>query len=127
MAIPGSNVLKTALSVIASQLVSYHQFVRRDENEIGQDVAVYAVARNIKGSFQPVSRNLYQQLGLDFNRLYYYFYTSKAVLDVQRDVSGDQISFDGFRYQVLSANDWFSVDGWTAVLCVRVGEHQNAG
>lgn len=123
--IPGSNLLNSALRVIASQSINYYQFTGRGLNDIGQNVAQYAAAQIIRGSFQPVPRNLYQNLGLDFNNIYVNFYVSKNILDVQRDVSGDQISYCGKRYQVLSATDWSGIDGWTGVLCVQIG-NENA-
>lgn len=119
--IPGSNILNMALSAISSQTVGYHAFAARAPNDFRQYVATYAPVQALCGSFQPVPRRLYQQYGLDFQNIYYNFYVSKDLLDVQRDVSGDQITFNSQIYQVLSATDWAAIDGWTGVLCVQIG------
>lgn len=119
--IPGSNLLNMALTVIAKQAITYYQATGRALNNIGQDVTTYAAATVIVGSFQPVPRQLYQQFGLDLQKSYYTFYTSNNIFDVMRDVSGDQIAFNGQRFQCESNNDWFALDGWKGILCVLIG------
>lgn len=120
MRVPGSNILKMALGPIAKQTVIHHAFLRREQNANLDDVAVYKPAAQIKGSFQPMPRSLAVREGLELNGSYATFYTSKKVMDVQRDISGDQIVFEGVRYQCLYANDWSGVDGWTGVVCVKI-------
>lgn len=125
--VPGSNLYKLAAKVIAQQTVGYHRFISRDDNVIGLDVAKYAPVKDIRGSFQPVPRNLYEKLGLDFQNSYFTLYAARDILDIQRDVSGDQITFCNEKYQVLSlSGDWFHIDGWVGVLCVKVG-NKDAG
>jgi len=119
--IPGANILNMAFSLISKQVVNYYQYVSRSTNAVGQDVTVYAAAVSMAGSFQPVPRNLYQTYGLDLQKDYSTFYTSNNLLDITRDVSGDQIAYNGKRYQVQSGNDWFAQDGWKGVLCVNLG------
>lgn len=120
--IPGSNLLNTALKVIARQLVTYHKYKQTVQNEAGLDVSVYQFPVNITGSWQPVPRRLYQNLGLDFNNYYVNFFTSANVQDVQRDTPGDQVTYCGDRYQVISATPWTQIDGWTDVLCCKIGD-----
>lgn len=120
--IPGyGNVLSMALELFVQQTVAYYEYTGRDENIIGQYDSDYADPVNIMGSFQPVPRELYEKYGLYLQKIYYTFYTPNNVKDVKRDVSGDQIVFEGRRYQVESSNDWFSQDGWVGVLCVDIG------
>jgi hypothetical protein len=121
MGVPGSNILDQALTVISAQTIIYYAFVGNTINSVGQDVTQYAAPVTLLGSFQPVPRSLYQQYGLDFTKDYYTFYTSNDVLDVNRDSSGDQIVFEGQRYQVESNNDWFAIDGWKGCLVIRIG------
>lgn len=121
MAIPGENVLAYAFQAIAQTTIIYYQFVSRSLNSIGQDVAVYDSPVSLMGSWQPVQRNLYQSLGLDFQKDYYNFYVQSDLLDINRDVSGDQIVFNGRRFQCQSNTEWFQIDGWQAVLCVDIG------
>ena len=119
--IPGQNLLNMALTLIAKQSIQYYQFVSRSPNSVGQDITVYATAITLVGSWQPIPRQLYESLGLDLQKDYFNFYSSNNVLDVTRDVSGDQLSFSGRRYQVESNNDWFQLDGWKGILCVDLG------
>lgn len=118
--IPGQNILNMALTLIARQTISYHQYLSRSLNVIGQDVTLYKPTVSIVGSFQPVPREIYEVLGLDLQKSYFRFFTSNDLLDINRDVSGDQISFDGKRYQVESATQWYKLDGWKELLCVQI-------
>lgn len=120
MSVPGSDVLNDALSVIASESVTYYQFLSRSQNDVGQDVTVYNDPITIYGSFQPIPRNEYQQLGLDFNKSYFNLYTSNNIIDIARDVSGDQIQFQGVQYQCEALTKWFGIDGWVAIRCVAI-------
>ena len=119
--VPGINLLNIASRIIVFQTIQYFQYVSRAVNVIGQDVTTYATVVNIVGSWQPVPRKLYEIYGLDLQKDYFTFYTSNNLLDITRDVSGDQIAFRGRRFQVESGNDWFQLDGWKGVLCVDLG------
>jgi hypothetical protein len=119
--IPGRNLLNLALSVIAKQSLVYYKFASRSQNVIGQDVTVYAPGATIVGSWQPVSRKLYEQYGLDFQKDYFVLYTSNNTLDITRDVSADQVAFNGQRYQCESNTEWFQLDGWNGILCCHIG------
>lgn len=119
--IPGSNLLNMAFSIIAKQSIIYYFANGRTLNNVGQDVTTYDVGIQVLGSFQPVPRKLYQVYGLDLQKSYFTFYASKNIFDVNRDISGDQISFKGDRFQCESNNDWFAIDGWKGVLCVHIG------
>lgn len=119
--IPGQNLLNMALTVIQQQTVQYYQYSTRSLNAVGQDVTVYLPVVNIVGSWQPVPKDLYQAYGLDLQKEYFTLYTSNDVLDINRDVSGDQVVFNGRRYQCQSDVEWFALDGWKAILCVYIG------
>jgi len=118
--IPGSNLLNMAFQIIAKQTVTYYQYASRVTNDIGIEITTYEPGIILQGSFQPVPRQLYAQYGLDFQKSYFTFYVSANMLDVQRNVSGDQISFNGARFQCESNVEWFNIDGWVAVLCVQI-------
>lgn len=118
--IPGSDLLDLALTVIASQTISYYKALDRTTNDVGQDVTEYATPVTLSGSMQPVPRRLYDAYGLDLNRTYYTFYTSNNVIDIHRDSSGDQLIYVNQRYQVESNDDWYFADGWKGVLCVLI-------
>jgi hypothetical protein len=71
-------------------------------------------------SVQPVNSKRYAEMGLDYAKAYVTWYVPADVLGVGRDVSGDQIEWNGCRYQCQSDWDWFGQDGWKEVLCIRV-------
>lgn len=118
--IPGSNLLKTALKVISKQQFTYFRFLSTEAQPNGQLVTVYYPGIPVMGSVQAVPRVLFEKMGLDFQSNYLQFFMSKDVVDVTRDVSGDQMEFRGKRYQCLSKTDWFGIDGWDQVLAVEV-------
>src|SRR6202034_1711709 len=119
--IPGSNLLDMAFNLIAQQILSYFKASGRTVNAVGQNVTNYDNPIFIEGSFQPVSKNLYQALGLDFQKSYFNLYVSKNIIDIRRDVTSDQVVFNGRLFQCLSNTEWIGIDGWAAVLCVEVG------
>lgn len=120
MNVPGSNLLAQALTVIISQTVSYFQATARSLNDVGQYITTYAEPLSIRGSFQAVPRNLYYQYGLDLQKNYYTFYSLNDIIDIKRNVSNDQIEFNGQRFQCESNNDWFAVDKWKGILCCEI-------
>jgi hypothetical protein len=121
--IPGSNLLKLALTVIAKQTVQYSAFLSRSTNAAGVDVPAFAAPVPITGSFQPVPRSYYVQLGLEFEKTYATWYDPQAAVNaIQRTRAGDRIDFGGTRYEALSQNDWRHVDGWTGTIFVRIGD-----
>ncbi len=120
--VPGSNLLSTALTIIASQSVVYYRADGRILNNVGQDVTSYLEPQLIYGSFQPVPRSLYEKYGLDFQKIYYTFYTTSNLVDVQRNVSNDYLVFGNLKYNCESNNDWFAMDGWKGVLCCQTTE-----
>lgn len=121
--IPGQNLLATALSVIGAPTVTYYRFGGRTKNAVGQFVSDHAPEQR-KGSVQAVPRDLYDKLGLDWQKNYVWFYAVGASQDVTRDTSGDQFDFNGRRYEILSLTDWTPIDGWNGALAVQVGAAQ---
>lgn len=118
--IPGSNLLKTALSVIATQTISYLRYSGRTLNAARQEVPTYQAAINLKGSLQPVPRHRYEQFGLNLQKSYYTFYASADVIDLARATAGDKFTYDGKTFQVESNNDWYAVDGWKGILACQI-------
>jgi hypothetical protein len=120
MKIPSQNLLRMALSVIQKQTFEYYAFTGRSNSDIGTLNATYAAPATVQGSVQPVPRRLFEQLGLDLQRNYSYFFVPQAVLDIDRGVSGDQFIYNNQTWQALSTTQWAGVDGWDQVLCVQV-------
>lgn len=116
MNIPGSNLLNTALRLIQSQIVQYFKFSSRVENDVGQYIPVYDLPVQVRGSFQAVPRNLYEQYELDFSKNYATFYTSDDILSLDRDRTGDYILYANKRWKCESDNNWRAMDGWRGIL-----------
>lgn len=121
MIVPGSNLLSAALNAINSQTVLYYKANGRTLNSVKQYVTTYDTPVSLQGSFQFVARNTYQDLGLDFSKVYAIFYVSANLIDIRRDVSSDQIFFNSQRYQCLANNSWYVTDGWVGAMCVLIG------
>lgn len=120
--IPGSNILAIALTAIAPSTLSYYKNTGLVTGVSGLEVPTYAAPVQVKGSFQPVPRNLYEIYGLDFSKEYFNLYISKLIIGVDRDSAGDQLGFSEARYKCKSVTPWSSIDGWNAVLCVKVDD-----
>lgn len=120
MNIPGANLLALAHTVIGFQTVKHYVETSRTNNAIGQFVTAFADPVDIQGSFQPVPRQKYAEMGLDATKIYATFYSSTPIADVDRNRSGDQLEFDGKRWEIAGTNDWTAIDGWNGVLVVRV-------
>jgi hypothetical protein len=116
MTIPGINLLNIASQVINLATVTYYQYVGRTINSVGQYIADFSEPTQVKGSLQAVPRGLYEKQGLDFNKKYVVFYVPQNTIEVQRDVTGDQFTYSGQRYQVESSTDWFFQDGWKGLI-----------
>jgi hypothetical protein len=119
--IPGQNLLNMALTLIARQGLTYYRALGRELNDLGLYDTTYANGSVMYGSWQPVPRQLMIQYGLDLQKNYFTFYTSNNVLDLDRDITADQLAFNGELYQVESANNWYRLDGWKGILCIHIG------
>jgi len=120
---PGANQLAIAMRTIAPQTVQYYQYNSRVVNEVGEYQTYYNPPFSIRGSLQAVNRNLVKQHGLDWQKDYVVFYANKDLLDVARDVSNDKIIFGVRQFDVLSSDDWYTIDAWASVLCVEVKDN----
>lgn len=118
--IPGGNLLNMALSVIKKQTFQYFTWTQRTLQPNGLYTAAYAAGLPVTGSVQPIPRNLYAAMGLDFQKNYRNFFVQRDIFDVKRDVSGDQFCFEGKNFQCVSKTAWYGVDGWDQVLCIEV-------
>lgn len=118
--IPGSNLLKQALRVIGRQTAQWYSPSGRVLNGIGLYVTTFADPVPVYGSFQPIPRNLFEQMGLEFDKDYVTFYVVNLVQDVARDKAPDEFVFAGNRYRVMTASDWNLVDGWNNPIAVKI-------
>lgn len=120
----GFNLLATAQTVIGKQDYQIVKWLSKEENEIGLDVDTYAAPENRTASVQPVARSNYQNLGLDFSKIYIQIWDVELIDVLSRSENADQIIFNGGKYKALPDVDWSASGDWNSVLCVRIG---NAG
>ena len=118
--VPGANWLLTAFRAIATQSFQYYAFAGRTTQVNGQQLATYAAPVTLMGSIQPLPRNLYQMYGLQFDRYYVTVYMPESATDVSRDTAGDQIEYQGNRFQAVQKVNWYAQDGWIAMLFVQI-------
>jgi hypothetical protein len=135
MAVPGSNLLAMALTVIASQPCNYLQWLSQATGPTGLSTSTYAAPVTVlKGSVQAVDRSRYEQLGLDRQKSYVTWYVPNVVVQSIRanpDGNGDVIEFPvdktgallpgARRYQIISDTPWNVQDKWVRVLGVDIG------
>lgn len=115
------NLLAMASQLIPLQTIQIKRCTGRTLNDVGLEVSSFAVATSIKASVQPVSRAVYEQFGLDFQKDYVTVFSSSLIVDVGRDVAPDVITYDGKEYQMLSNQGaWMEYNGWNYLLAVRI-------
>jgi hypothetical protein len=122
MRVPGSNLLSVAMRVINPQPLKWRMWLGRVKNARGVFVDSYAPlvdAADIYGSAQPVSRALYQQLGLEFSKIYYTLWVQYDVRVLNRDTSGDVVLYNGLTLKCESDTNWRTADGWRKILAIE--------
>jgi hypothetical protein len=101
--------------------VLYIKDAGRTLNEAKMWVTSYQKPFKIPMSVQRVPRNKYIQFNLELQREYVMLYASMDMLDIDRDVSGDRLIWNGKVHQLESQNTWFIQDGWAKSLAVDLG------
>lgn len=101
--------------------IDWFQDQGRTTNAIGLDVTTFSYPKTIKASVQPISRTQLLVSGLDLNNDYVNVYLFADVEDLERDISGDQFEYNGYRYQVQTATEWRPSDQWKAIIGVKIG------
>lgn len=118
--IPGSNILRTALGVIAPQPVVYLRYAGSTTRDDGVEIPAFEPPVTVYGSWQAVTSEQLVRYGLDPARDYAYFFASVPIQQPGRDVSGDRCEYGGATWEARSGEGWFPMDGWDAMLFERV-------
>jgi hypothetical protein len=113
------NLLGIALSVLPKTTVQWSAFDSMGVDDRGRPAPTYLDAVPLTGSWQAVDAVRMAQLGLDTTKQYRAFYISKPVDGVSRGTSPDKIEFQGDQWDVLPNADWYAMNGWRSILCVR--------
>jgi len=120
MQVPGSNILDDAFECIDCEDFQFYRYEGKTTNTIGLDVRTYAAPVTVTGSIQAVDRSYYADNGLDFTKRHIQVWTTTDIEDLYRARSGDQIQWNGERWEVLSETDWIPIDGWNSFIAVQV-------
>lgn len=118
--IPGSDILSDAFEAIDTVEVQILRNSGRVKNGVGQYVQSFEEPVNYDASVQAVNRSSYTFLGLDFAKTYFNVYLSTDAHAFKRGEGGDQVVFGNKRLEVVSDLDWFDLDGWVGLLCVKL-------
>lgn len=121
MSVPGANLLRMANRLIKFDAIMWSKFVSQAKGAGMIVQAVYATPQAITGSVQPITRQMYEQMGLDLQKDYFTVFTETPLRDLRRDSNCDLLDFKGRRFAVESNTDWKNEDGWIAALCVDIG------
>lgn len=116
------NVLGAAQSVIGKQTITLYRFAGRVINAAGLYESGYEDPVTVECSVQPVSRSMYEKMGLNFEKSYISILAIADIKDVGRDRSGDQIVFNGNKYEAVGETDWQAPAGWNRIVCVKVDD-----
>ena len=115
------NLLNVALSIIPKVKIQWAKTTGRTQNALGQWITEYAEPVALWCSFQPIEKAKYEQMGLDMNKHYFVLYGSQDLTAVERGTAGDVFIHNGLKYQAEDAVDWFSYNGWKAIVVVEIG------
>jgi len=122
MSVPGSNLLYSALALIAPQTVRYFKCASRQLNEIGYYVSTFELGIDVGDcSVQAVNRSKYAALGFDLKKNYVELFIQEGIISLDRGDGGDQFEWNGRRYQMINDNDWYVLDGWAYTIAVDIG------
>lgn len=124
MSVPGSDLLSDAFEAIDTVEVQVLRQAGRIKNAVGQYVTAFSEPETFDASVQAVNRASYSFLGLDFAKTYFNVYLSTDAHAFKRGEGGDQVLFGSRRLEVVSDLDWFDLDGWVGLLCVKLVQPQ---
>ena len=115
------NVLATAQTVIRTQEFILRRFTGRTKMPNGVYVSAYGPDVPLTGSIQPINLNVYESMGLDFQKSYIKILGVVEIDDLARDRSGDVVVVDGQLYEPVGKTDWINSAGWNRLIWVSVG------
>lgn len=124
---PGSNLLEDAMELIDTVTIEWIRFKGRTLSEIGIHVSEYHPPVFIEASVQAAGADVYERLGLSWQKKYFKLYASIPAEAVERGTSGDRFVFNGELYQMVNDTPWHSIDGWMSTLIVRIEVEDLAG
>lgn len=125
------NINELALPVINtvvngdSGVFAFRYFLgQEDKNGLGIMVPTYGPWYGIRGNVQYVPRKMYQDLGLEFTKVYINAWASVEINDNAMKDQPDQLFWRGYLWNVTSNSEWNLANGWVNVTAVKDKRYQ---
>lgn len=111
------QVLPIIYNVVEPQtgIFKFRAMVGEEINEIGVSVPTYGAWGVCMGTVQPVNRNRYDALGLDWSKTYVNAWGSVKVNTIEDGQQPDQIFWMGKLFNVTAVDEWHPHNGWVKV------------
>lgn len=114
-----SNLLKRANRLIPFEKIVFQKWTGNTFQE-GIAVPTFAEGVELSASVQPVRTEIYEKLGLDFQKDYVTVHASVQMNGTDKQATPDRMIYDGFVWNVQKSNNWFSYDGWSSAVFIRI-------
>lgn len=118
------NLLEQAHSLIPFQPFIWRRWLSQTLDSAMLRVNSYSAPISCQGSIQRVSQEIYERLGLDWEKNYRLVYASYDIRGLDGQESPDLLSFEGKNWKVIRVTPWFGYDGWNEVLVVEDNENE---
>ena len=113
------NLFNMAIKVIPPETIQYKHFLGDVVNSIGIAVPTYDEAIDITASVQPVGDQSYKDLGLDFQKEYFYVYSNHRMYGLNEQAQPDKLEFHGSEWVVQKNCHWDEYNGWGYVMVAK--------
>lgn len=127
------NINELALPVINrvvegdSGVFAFRYFLGQKVNDFGVMEAKYGEWYGIRGNVQYVPRKMYEDLGLDFTKVYINAWASVVIDDNAMQAQPDQLFWKGYLWNVTSNSEWNWQNGWVNVTAVKDKRYEGDG
>ena len=119
------NIHELALPIINtvvnedSGYFAFRYFLGQEINDLGVGIPTFSKWYGIKGNVQYVPRKMYEELGLEFTKVYINAWASVEINDNAMKSQPDQLFWRGFLWNVTSNSEWNWQNGWVNVTAVK--------
>lgn len=114
-----SNLLKKANRLIPFEKIVFQKWTGNTFQD-GIAVPTFAEGVEFSASVQPVRTEIYEKLGLDFQKDYVTVHASVQMNGTDKQATPDRMVYDGYIWNVQKSNNWFKYDGWSSAVFVRI-------
>lgn len=114
-----SNLLKRANRLIPFEKIVFQKWTGNTFQD-GIAVPTFSEGVELSASVQPVRTEIYEKLGLDFQKDYVTVHASVQMNGTDKQATPDRMIYDGFVWNVQKSNNWFKYDGWSSAVFIRI-------